>query len=122
MKHKLLYSIALDALIPVAVITKHSNGECCVQQILKDGTLATLQVAVSALELQTIDYQVPNKPRFNFVDPNEVMKLGTEYWGSCVMPSPYKDDDGCARWLGRGAKPLLYVQDGRLTDLEPKVQ
>ena len=100
MKNALLYDIEQDRMVPVTVITKHSSGICVIQ-------IATLQKQVSATELE---YPKPNPPRFNTVDPLEAMKLSTEYWGSCMKPSPYNKDNGCARWLGKGARPTLDLR------------
>lgn len=111
MKIRLLYSVDLDALIPVRVITKHSNGDCIVNPINKDGTIATLQMTVSSLELAIPDEARP-KPRFQFQDPIEALKANTIYWGTCVSVSPYESDKGAPSWLGKGAKPTLDVRAG----------
>jgi hypothetical protein len=117
MKIRLLYSVELDSLIPVRVITKHSNGTCIVNPIIPNGTIATLQLAVSSLELAFPDEARP-KARFKYVDPIEAMKLNTTYWGTCVSVSPYEKETGPS-WLGKGAKATLDLRDVSKSNPKP---
>jgi hypothetical protein len=135
MKTRLCYIPELNDFVRVQIIAKHSDGNCsCLivrtKQLaelldLEDvGHIFEMAFPFTIIHASTMEVPFDVRPRprkIPFSDPQELLlNRGTSYWGSCVCPSPFPEDNGAARWVGQ---KQLYTPFGQeVATLQPTLK